>query len=230
MNCKLFNKIVIWIAIIALAITPMVYFVYFVGIGAIWTRVDNEASPITATATVVLALTSIVVALVGFFTYFRENEKNRIEKIDRDRQIKFSVKPFLVLETVRDGDDNTVEITLTNDGAGIAFIKEYVLYYKGEEVARDNANYKRFFQKDLEKLENYKTTKSGHLGSGSSMKADEKKILWSAKYNPKDKDMDGTILNRLDYYIEYQSIYGEEGETFICDSRGGEDFYEKLIS
>ena len=230
MNCKLFNKIVIGIAIIAFAITPMVYFVYFVGIGAIWTKVDDEASPITATATVVLALTSIVVALVGFFTYFRENEKNRIEKTDKDKRDRLLVRPLLVLETARDGDDNTVEITLTNDGAGIAFITEYVLYYKGEEVARNNADYKRFFQKDLEKLENYKTTKSGHLGFGGFIKVGEEKTLWSATYNPKDKDMDGTILNRLDYYIEYQSIYRQQDETFTCDSRGGEDFYEKLIS
>ena len=218
---KKFDKIVIGIAIIVFAITPAVY---SLDIRVLWAIIlDLGEISIVAMASVFTGFLSVLIA--GFSLWLSRQADKRNEK-----QARLSVRPILLLETARDGEDNTVEITLTNDGAGMAFIKEYVLYYKGEEVARDNANYKRFFQKDLEKLENYKTTKSGHLGSGSFIKVGEKKTLWSAKYNPKDKDMDGTILNRLDFYIEYQSIYGEEDETFIRDSRGREDSYEKLIS
>ena len=182
-----------------------------------------EANIIIAIASVVIALASAIIGGCALWVSMRADKRN-------EKQVRLSVQPILVLGPTRDGDDNTVEITLTNDGFGIAFIKECVLYYNGEEVARNNnADYKRFFHKELEKLENYKTTKTSNLGFGSFIKVGEKKTLWSATYNPKDKNMDGTTLNRLDFYIEYQSIYREEDEIFTCDSRGDEDFYEKLI-
>ncbi len=219
MNCKLFNKIVIWIAIIALAITPMVYFIYFVGIGAIWTTMNSEASPITATATVVLALTSIVVALVGFFTYFRENEKNRIEKADADKRDRLLVKPRIKGESldVTAGNIRRIKIKLDNLGSGPALIKSFVLSFDGKEIVRnDSQEYCIFLKEKIAELNGFSALGIGFLTQGSIVNTSDENLLWDIKYDNK-LDPDGEnidIIKKLNVTVEYQSIYEDEIFTY----------------
>ncbi len=213
MNCKLFNKIVIWIAIIAFAITPMVYFFYFVGIGAIWTRVDNEASPITATATVVLALTSIIAAIIGLSTYYQEIKKNSDEKKDKDNRDRVAVQPLLEFGAyIGDGDkqknkkNSKFEVTIVNRGVGPAIIKNFVLKIDGKEKSRNNS---QDYHDSLGKLlENFKPLMISHLSSGSAVQVGEEIVVLRFKYNAKTDKID--FINKVEILVEYQSIYKDE--------------------
>ncbi len=173
--------------------------------------------------TAITAIVSIFIAVVALSFSICQGMQNR-------KHNRLSVYPYLILGTSRDRKDSeaTVAVTLTNDGVGLAFIKEFVLYYNGKKVARNNAeDYKKFLCGDVIKAEGYKTTGTGCVGPDACIKVGEEKILWSAKYNPKEQD--GSILTRLNFYIEYQSIYRKQDKTFIRDGRTRKTPYDKPI-
>ena len=214
MNCKLFNKIVIGIAIIALSVTPIVYFVYFVGIGAIWTRVDEQADPITATATFVLALTSIVATFYGLSTYFKEIKKNSDKKEEKYKHDRIKVKPLL--QIVSDRSDpilhQWLEFKIINQGLGPAVIKNFILKFDDEELTRNN--YNSHISKINEKLwvQGIEDLTMKIFMPDSVIRAGQSKLLLSIKYNAEEYDFD--CLKKIDILVEYYSIYKDE--TFTC--------------
>ena len=213
MNCKLFNKIVIWIAIIALSVTPIVYFVYFVGIGAIWTKVTAEANPITATATFVLALTSIIATIVGLSTYYKQNKKSSDEKKDKDKHDKVAVQPLLEFDgyigegDVQDNNKNSkFEVTLVNRGVGPAIIKSFVLKIDGKEKSRNNS--KKYYDSLEKLLKGFKPLMISHRSSGSAVQVGEKIVVLRFKYNAREDNID--FINKVEILVKYQSIYKDK--------------------
>ncbi len=224
MNYELFNKIVIGIATIALSFTTIAYFVYFVGIGTIWAWVSKEGNPITATATVVLALTSIVVALVGFFTYFRENEKNRIEKIDKNKRDRLSVKPLLMFEKIHKKINGGYhyKFNLVNRGIGPAIIKNFVLISDDKQKSYDNFN--DYSDLLLDIMDCFAFHDQAYLSPNSPMANGEKQTLWEFTYDSDKKEEVVALqaIERLYLFIEYQSIY--EDETFTKNALAYKQF------
>ena len=173
--------------------------------------------------TAITAIASIFIAVVALSFSIWQGMQTR-------KHNRLSVYPYLILgrSRIRKDSKGTVAVTLTNEGVGLAFIKEFVLYYDGKEVVRNNAEeYKKFLFGDIIKAEGYKPTKTGRIGPGACINVGEEKTLWEAEYNA-EKDF-GSILTRLDFYIEYQSIYGKQDKTFIRDSRGRKTPYDKPI-
>ncbi len=183
----------------------------------------NDANIIIAIVSVGVAFASAIIGGCALWVSIRTDKRN-------EKQARLLVYPYLILgrSRIRKDSKGTVGVTLANEGVGLAFIKEFILYYDGKEVVRNNAEeYKEFLCGDLIKSVGYKTTETGRVGPGACINVGEEKTLWSAEYNA-EKDF-GSILSRLDFYIEYQSIYGKLDETFIRDSRGRKTPYDKPI-
>ncbi len=173
--------------------------------------------------TAITAIVSIFIAVVALSFSIWQGMQNR-------KHNRLSMYPYLVIEGIRDRNNNEaiVGFTIKNEGIGLAFIKEFVLYYNGKEISRNNGdNYRKFLFGDIVKSEGYKPTKTSHLGFDTLMKVGEERTLWLAEYNPEETD--GSIISRLDFYIKYHSIYGKQDKTFIRDSRGHKKLHAQPI-
>ncbi len=221
MNYELFNKIVIGIATIALSFTAIVYLVYFVGIGTIWAWVYKEASPITATATVVLALTSIIAAIIGLSTYYKKNKKNSDEKKDKDKSDRLLVRPSLtrsVDKRIEEDDMRSYEFGIINCGVGPAFIKKFELSFDGKKISCNNyREYKNFLEELFKK---YSEVTIGFLYPDSALAPGNVSLMWKFKYSVKD---DISFLNKLRLKVEYESIYKDK--TYIYDTEKELEFH-----
>ncbi len=202
MNYELFNKIVIWIAIIALSVTPMVYFVYFVGIGAIWTRV-NDANIVIAIASVGIAFASAIIGVCALWVSMRADKRN-------ERQARLSVKPYLTVLRRSGGD--YYKIVLANYGVGPAIIKNFKLSSKDIPISlNDSLTYKKFLRA---KMKEFKNKKTAHRGPNSAIKTGEEITLWGFKYDRGQKSQNLKDIQELVLRIEYQSIYKDEVFTY----------------
>ena len=202
---KKFNKIVIGIAIIALAITPMVYFVYFVGIGAIWTVVAVWEAEVYI---VITAIASVVIACLALWANIREGKETRIEREENRKHNRLSVRPLLRLDAACEEIDGLFhyKLKLVNRGIGPAIIKDFVLISDGGKEFHDNfEDYNKTLHKMLKGFDEPKTT---HLDGGSVIAKGEMQILWQLKYDPKSQNINA--INELGMIITYQSIYKDE--------------------
>ena len=178
-----------------------------------------EADIVSATATVVIAATSVLAALLGFFTYFSEVKKNRIEKADKDKRDRLLVKPFLtcVRDLKVDEGIRLVTLKLVNSGVGLAVIKKFILLDGDKIISSNNsvAGY-LFLIEGLKPLVlEPKNTTVGLLTGGNFLQAGEEHIIWKFKYTPQSGAIE--FSNRINFLIEYQSIY--QDEVFTFDSR-----------
>ena len=176
------------------------------GIDMIWAWVLCwEADIVSATATVVIAATSVLAAFLGFVTYFKEIKKNRIEKADKDKRDRLSVQPFLGFKN-GDGVDEqnpsirNFKIVIFNKGVGPAFIKNFIMQFDGKIIKSED--YYKFF---IEKLQKFENPIAYQLVNGSAIKAGEEIILIGFDYNSQDKKFD--FISKLELFVEYESIY-----------------------
>ena len=185
------------------------------GIDMIWDWVLCwEADIVSATATVVIAATSVLAALLGFVTYFREAEKNRIEKADKDKHNRLSVRPSLIFrfadDLVNSEDSEDIirksTILIVNNGIGAAFIKKIIREIDGKKFTEGN------FQKCREALakivENFDTTTCNGISSATIMKPGEEVVLIDFEYTSKEKQIE--ILKKIKVSLEYESAYEEK--------------------
>ena len=201
------------IAITAMAITPIVYFVivYFVDIIAFWAWITCwEADIVTAWATVIIALTSMVAALSGLSAYFRENKKNHAEKEDERRRDKIAVQPLLEFGSYIGVDKNSdkknmakFNVTLVNSGVGPAIIENFILRYKGRKKSHNDSKKYHKFLEDL--LDGFNILMLTHRSSGGALRAGEETTLLEFNYEPEKDNID--FINGIKILVEYKSTY-----------------------
>ena len=196
----LFDKIIIWIAIIAFAITPAVY---SLNIRVLWAVIlDLEANSIAATA-------SAVIAGLIFITTLWQIRQN-------DKRNRLLVKPILttISNTIEENDDDDMlrlTLDVENSGTGSAIIKNFILEVNGKEITRNNID------KNQEFIERTSTglyfENVGFMYPRSAIKAGGSQNLWTFEY--KDGASVG-FVSGLNIRIEYQSVY--EDEIFTCNT------------
>lgn len=127
---------------------------------------------------------------------------------------KISVKPHLFTFTKRDKHNETarLQVLLTNNGLGPAFINKFQIFVKGQECEAESA-----IKATLGAL----AANSSHtiLGDDYAMPHNEEKVLLSVTFPSKSWEEIEAVeerLNRLDLLIHYSSAYGDK---FILDSR-----------
>ncbi len=127
---------------------------------------------------------------------------------------RISVKPHLFTFTTRDKHNDTarLQVLLTNNGLGPAFINKFQIFLKGQECEAEAA-----IKATLGALAN----NSSHttLGNDYAMPHNEEKVLLSVTFPAKNWEEIESIeekLNKLDILIHYSSAYGDR---FTLDSR-----------
>ncbi len=170
-------------------------------------------------ANIIIAIASVFIACCALGVTVWQGVQNR-------QHNRLSVKPLLTFGHVSNvaRDICSEAFILENCGVGPAVIKNFALFYKGKEVARNNGNdYNDFLE---EKMSNFMGTECGFLMPNSIVNAKAKKIMWKVKYNFKNDTAFLTeFINQLDLLIEYYSIY--EHKMFILDTREARRFLEQ---
>ena len=146
----------------------------------------------------IVSIASLVVALCALgFTAWQtsvQREHNRV-----------SVRPHLFSFKARDWHNNLakLQVLLTNNGLGPAFINNFEIYYKGQRYEADAA-----ISSALGELS--KNSSRTILGNDYAMSANETKVLLAVSFpaNSEEKiDEVEAKLNELDLLIEYSSAY-----------------------
>ena len=125
-----------------------------------------------------------------------------------------SVKPHLsdFVNSNRDSNSARLQVVISNNGVGPAFIDDFQAYLDGKECEPEQA-----VQSMLGKVSVPKQFST--LGKGYAMKPGEEKtvlsVIFPCKTDADLKEMESR-LNRLDLKIEYTCAYGKK---FTFDSR-----------
>ncbi len=202
----LFERIAIAIAIVALAITPIVYFVGYVILALM---PELEANSIAA-------MVSAIISLLIFITMVWQIGQNY-------RRNRLLVRPLIgsSLFTSRTGNKIHITFEIVNYGIGPAIIENAILFFEGDEELRNSVKkYTDFFNKHLK---NFNTREIGFIVPNSIMKTTEEQVIWEIKYHDKKCNVD--FIKKLDLRIEYKSIYGEKMPAY--DTRKDIKFIEQ---
>ena len=180
-----------------------------VGIDMIWDWVLCwEADIVTATATVVLAVTSVLASILGFLKYSKEAEK-------RLRQDRILAYPLVMGQSSynkipMEDDMRHVMFQVANRGTSPAIIRNFVLFFDGKEVARNNSrDYFNFLNRMTQE---FKDTIFLVLLPDSYIGIGEEKTLWELKYNIKNQNINE--IEKIDVLIEYESILQDKIYTY----------------
>ncbi|WP_299599697.1 hypothetical protein [uncultured Microbulbifer sp.] len=123
---------------------------------------------------------------------------------------RVSVMPYLIRAESTDFDDGnaSLKVEIKNNGLGPAFIDEFKVFYKGEEMEAEEA---------LEKaLGSYiQNCQYGTMGSKSALAQNESKVILHVRFKAKSKDEIVPVkdlLSDLDLRIVYSSAYKATNE------------------
>ncbi len=199
-----FERIIIAIVIIIFAVTPAVY---SLDIRVIWAVIlDLEANSIAAIAS---ATISGLIFITTVWQIWQNHNRN-----------KLLVKPLLSFKNV-DGQDEqnpsirNFKIVIVNKGIGPALIKSSVMLFHNKIVKIED--YYNFF---IEKLQELDSPIAHHITRGSVIKAEEEIVLIGFDYTSYKEKND--FINKLEFHIEYQSIY--EDKTVPLSAKFGSGF------
>jgi hypothetical protein len=127
---------------------------------------------------------------------------------------KISVKPHLFTFTTRDKSNNgaRLQVLLTNNGLGPAFINKYQIFLKGQECEAEAA---------LKSVLGNLSSNSSHttLGNDYAMPQNEVKVLLSVTFPAQsweDIEVIEKKINQLDLLVNYSSAYGKK---YVLDTR-----------
>lgn len=161
------------------------------------TPLDNPT--IIATVAVIVSLCSL------FLTWWQARQTVKHNKL--------SVKPNLtwsVYRTIKNKKLLDVSATLINAGIGPAIVRDCTMFYKGEEIAKNNSiDYENFV---LDNFDGADVTWYG-LATGSIIQAGEKITILKIEMKKNTKKFLETA-DDMDLIINYQSMYGDEIFTF----------------
>jgi hypothetical protein len=167
-----------------------------------------------------VAMASAVIAICALGVTIWQGRQNY-------KHNKLSVRPFLGTFEYRDIiNNNTGRLTfeLMNCGIGPAIIKNFVLFYDGKEVSRNNRKTYYAFLQNL--LADFGRLEISMYSPGAAMQIGEKLLLLSFDYDFKKQDIGFT--NKLNLIVDYQSIY--ENKVFTYDSKRDRLFHGEILS
>lgn len=139
---------------------------------------------------------------------------------------KLSVRPLLTTMESHDikGNIGYIAFHLENCGVGPAIIKNFVLLYGDEEVARnDGTAYSAFLAR---KTDGCADVYTGFLVPGYALPAGTKHPLLLFSYDIQNKDV--SFSEKLNLIVDYQSIY--EDKVYTYDSRKDRLFHGREVS
>lgn len=168
-----------------------------------------------------ISTTSLVIALCALGVTVWQGKQNY-------RHNKMSVRPKLTAsENYEDDEDGrNVTFELINSGFGPATIKEFVLYYDGKEISKNNREVYEEFLKKLAKDNGVDLLSLYSFIPESSLLAEEHFELFSFRHK---KGQDVSFANKLNIHVKYQSIYAEEDKTFEYDSKRDRVFQGRKV-
>ncbi len=157
-----------------------------------------------------IALASATVAICALGVTVWQGRQNH-------KHNKLSVRPFLEPELERQRDDSNdqgkIILELVNRGVGPAIIKNFVLLFNGEEVSQNSIKtYHDFLNR---KLKDFHNASLSACGPEESIQIGQRLGLISFNYIISKQNV--SFFDKLDFLIEYQSIY--QDETYTYDSR-----------
>ena len=156
-----------------------------------------DAQLITAIFTVVIALVALIVAVW-------QAHAMRIHN-------RLSVKPHLVFDRISDTGSLEAKIVLSNNGVGPAIIKDFSVQFDGSIVQLSGPGIWEGIMAGLG-IE-YTRYRSQEIEAGSAMKIGDKiNILGVVLTGGQSTDFVHEALCRINVFIKYESIYGEDFE------------------
>ena len=181
------------------------------GLSDWWLSLSSEAQ--AAWVQAVGSVAAIFVAIgVAWWQARQARKQQRTQWLQEQEHRKIAVRPHLTIEEFTQRGDPQLQIFLRNTGVGPAIISKFVVKIGGRPLYFERAT---FWQQFVRALGLPPGVNSGGtvLADGQAIpSASERTLL---RYRPADlRQVDNKVLIdalvRVDYEIEYKSIYGEE--------------------
>ncbi len=169
----------------------------------------NYLETVTTVATVFIAACALVATIVQG----RQNRKHNSLSNERiEKHNRLSVKPFLITEEEHriKGKMRHADFKVINNGIGPAVITNVILFSDNEIVADSNNEdfHKHYHNALAEKIQNFGNASGAAMSRGVSIAVGEKKVMWEFDFDPKTQNIEN--VNKLDFFIEYESMYGDK--------------------